>query len=341
MGGVVTIGIPTYNRSRLLAESMKSVLAQSRGDFVLLISDNASDDDTEAVVASFDDPRIRYSRSATNIGMDPNFNRVLELTETEYVVLLPDDDLLRPDYLEATLELIERSPEVGVVHTAFDIVDGDGEVVDSGRSLLETAEPVAIESGEQFLERSMLSSWTVCWSSALFRTSAIRAAGGLRPEHEPIADFSLLMRIALDWQVAYLNRPVAALRVHPDAYSAQVGTFARAGYTPRDSSPALLREQRSLFLADAALPEDRVRRYRALASAVYRHDTLKALRNRAGVEEDGRGATRELLRLARTDPRILVVGDTWLILGAQLGAKRVKARLGRGHASSNGDGTVG
>ena len=62
----VTVFIPTYNRARLLPEAIKSVLTQTYDDFKLVVSDNASDDSTPQVVASFDDPRLEYVRQPEN-----------------------------------------------------------------------------------------------------------------------------------------------------------------------------------------------------------------------------------------------------------------------------------
>ena len=69
----LTVGIPTYNRSGLLREAIESVLAQTFTDFRLIVSDNASDDDTPEVVRSFDDERIDYLRTERNIGPIGNF----------------------------------------------------------------------------------------------------------------------------------------------------------------------------------------------------------------------------------------------------------------------------
>ena len=95
----LTVGIPTYNRSGLLREAIESVLAQTFTDFRLIVSDNASDDDTAEVVRSFGDERIEYARSEHNIGAIGNFNRLIELADTEFLMLLPDDDFLYPDHL--------------------------------------------------------------------------------------------------------------------------------------------------------------------------------------------------------------------------------------------------
>ena len=69
-----------------------------------------------------------------------NFNRLIALTQTEFLMLLPDDDRLYPDYLGSVVEVLQRNPRVGAVHTAFDEIDIDSRVqnarqVTSGRTV--------------------------------------------------------------------------------------------------------------------------------------------------------------------------------------------------------------
>ena len=78
----VTVFIPTYNRARLLPEAIESVLAQTYDDFRLEVSDNASDDATPEVVASFDDPRLEYVRQPENLGLLGNHNWFLAAART-------------------------------------------------------------------------------------------------------------------------------------------------------------------------------------------------------------------------------------------------------------------
>ena len=108
----ITVCIPTYNRGHFLRESIQSVLDQTFSDFELLISDNASTDDTPEVVASFKDSRIRYYRQPANIGITPNWRFVVSMANTEFVAPLSDDDLYLPDHLAVALAVIDQYPEV-------------------------------------------------------------------------------------------------------------------------------------------------------------------------------------------------------------------------------------
>src|SRR5690242_9782613 len=124
----VTVALPTYNRSALLREALDSVLAQTFTDFVVVVSDNASTDETPDVVASYGDPRIVYRRQGRNIGWIANFNSALSGAETDYGIFLSDDDLLRPDLLARAVEVLDAHPGVGIFHSAFDIIDASGTV---------------------------------------------------------------------------------------------------------------------------------------------------------------------------------------------------------------------
>jgi len=327
----VTVGIPTFNRANWLRESMASVLSQTYPHFRLLVCDNASDDGTPETVASFNDSRIHYVRSDQNIGMNPNYNRVIELATTEFLLILPDDDLLYPDHLRSTVKVLEHHPRVGVVHTAFDRIDASSRIVEHARALVETQEPVSIESGDNYLERSMRSGWTVCWSSALFRTRALVDADGYRTEDEPMADFPLLRRIACDWDFASVSRSLAALRFHPEAATAALGTFTGDGYDLLDEQPRLHYNQRIRFLEETKIPPKRAKRYRSLAESTFRREKVETIVLRASAGAGWMATWSALAQLVREDVGILLVPAAWRLSAAQLGGRRAKRAARRIH----------
>jgi glycosyltransferase involved in cell wall biosynthesis len=98
-----TIGMPTYNRCDLLANALRAAVGQTYPELEILVCDNASTDRTPEVVRSSGD-RVRYHRSATNIGMWLNFAKTVELAEVEYFSWLQDDDLIHRDFVRRALE---------------------------------------------------------------------------------------------------------------------------------------------------------------------------------------------------------------------------------------------
>jgi glycosyltransferase involved in cell wall biosynthesis len=324
-GTDVTVGIPTRNRSGLLRKAIASVLRQSYRHFTLVVSDNASTDDTADVVCSFRDPRVVYRPLERNIGRPGNTNRLIELAETEFVVLLGDDDELLPDHLALTVEALKRWPTVGVAHTGCVIVDTLGNTLDPHARLINTKHATAFESGARFLKRSMRSAWTVCFSSATFRRAALLSGGGLRPEDGVIDDLPLLMRIATDWDFAYVNRPLAVMRAHTEASSSSLGLFTPNGFRSSRSLPDMLYEQRRSFLTDADLSEIHdVRRLARIAERTRRRDVLGHLSMRAttgdGVVETSRALGREIQR----DRRLALDPMTWRFVAGQLGGRRLR-----------------
>jgi glycosyltransferase involved in cell wall biosynthesis len=114
----------------MLGDAIRSVLDQSFTNFEVFVSDNASTDDTAEVVASFDDPRVRYVRNDTNLGPLANMSRGFALGEAPLVTILPDDDLMLPGCLERKVRLLEEDTRIGLVHSAYWLVHlGPGNAV--------------------------------------------------------------------------------------------------------------------------------------------------------------------------------------------------------------------
>lgn len=323
----VTVGIPTRNRSRQLRKAIASVLEQSYRRFALVVSDNASDDDTADVVASFHDRRLVYRPLERNIGRCANFNRLIGLAETEFVVLLGDDDELHRDHLALTLDALKRRPAVGLAHTGCVIVDADGNTLVPHARLIKTRSPLVFESGAEFLDRSMRSGWTVCLSSATFRRSALLSGGGPRPEDGVIDDLPQLMRIAAaGWDFAYLNRPLAVLAAHTEASSSSLGSFTANGYRSSRAVPDMLYGHRRGFIVEAELPQPTKRRLARLAERTYRRDRLGHLSMRARGGDGHAEVFRALGAEIRRDRRLAIDPLTLRFVIGQLGARRVRDR---------------
>jgi glycosyltransferase involved in cell wall biosynthesis len=108
----VGIGIPTFNRATTLERAMRSVLAQTHSNLELIVSDDASNDDTETLCRRIEaeDSRVRYMRQVPNIGQLPNFNILYDAFRSPYVMVLADDDWLEPDYLRRCLLALQEDP---------------------------------------------------------------------------------------------------------------------------------------------------------------------------------------------------------------------------------------
>jgi glycosyltransferase involved in cell wall biosynthesis len=116
-GPLVSIGVPTYNRADKLRHSIEFILAQDYSNIEVVISDNASTDDTPALCEQLcrRDNRIRYTRQKTNVGPIANYMAVLQAASGEMYMALADDDWLAPNYVSSCLETLLSNPDVVLV----------------------------------------------------------------------------------------------------------------------------------------------------------------------------------------------------------------------------------
>ena len=112
----VSIGVPVYNGEGYVKGAIDSLLAQTFDDFELIISDNASTDNTEQICRDYAerDPRIRYIRQSENIGPGANFKFVLDQAVGRYFMWAAADDRREPCFLEMTVRVLEEDPRVGL-----------------------------------------------------------------------------------------------------------------------------------------------------------------------------------------------------------------------------------
>lgn len=107
---LLTIAIPTYNRSRCLSESLEALAPQLTGESCveLIISDNASSDETPAVVREYEKRglKLQYLRNQVNLGCDANFLQCFEQANGKYLWLVGDDDIVVPGGLGRILQML-------------------------------------------------------------------------------------------------------------------------------------------------------------------------------------------------------------------------------------------
>lgn len=130
-GPLVSIGVPVYNGEKYLRRALDSLLAQNYPKIELIVSDNASTDNTQAICREYAavDSRLCYYRNEANIGMLSNFAKVLRLAGGAYFMWAAADDYWAPDFVLTMINELERHPEAGVAMSAVDLVDEESALV--------------------------------------------------------------------------------------------------------------------------------------------------------------------------------------------------------------------
>jgi glycosyltransferase involved in cell wall biosynthesis len=175
----LTIGIPTYNRSDFLKDSIESIACQMASleeDVEILVCDNASTDATSEVVQALQAKYpnlITYHRNTENLGYDRNVDAVFKHARASYVWLLGDDDVHLPHSLSTMLQAFEAYPEAKVYLANFSFYDEDMETcIGSGADVLqgrmfqpETKDDFIIHSNARYASLSALCISRQAWNT--------------------------------------------------------------------------------------------------------------------------------------------------------------------------------
>lgn len=128
----ISIGLPVYNGERYIREAIDSILSQTFEDFELIISDNASTDETESICRDYasQDNRIKYYRNQENLGAARNYNRVFELSTGEYFKWAAHDDICAPEFLEKCLQILDSDSSIVLCYPRTKLIDEQSNVIE-------------------------------------------------------------------------------------------------------------------------------------------------------------------------------------------------------------------
>ena len=289
----IFIGIPTVNRPDLVRETIASIMAQSFTDFRVVVSDNASPPaiaaDVAAFVSGLGDARIRFVGQPVNAG-EYGQGRYLfaeaEKAGADYFMILHDDDLAAPDYLERALGALDARPEVGLFIANPQLMDRNGQPNDVWTRTYLDHHGRSRHPGGIFdvLDQHMAHGFTPI-SGTVFRTSAIREAGLTDPDCTGNYPFECNVVLRLGdrgvkgW---FCPEPLLLLRYHEDS----LRVYARLL-----DNPVMVEMTRRLFERRRYRGRNELRR-RVLVSRFRRADAMLRLRegNLAGCRAELAGA---------------------------------------------------
>lgn len=123
---LVSVITPTYNRPEYLKQALTSAVNQTYRNIEIIVSDNCSPQDPQAIVESFNDPRIRYYRNSSNLGMLVNTIQTFKYARGKYVASLLDDDMWEPDYLAKLVPLLEENSNLALAFCDHYMMNSSG-----------------------------------------------------------------------------------------------------------------------------------------------------------------------------------------------------------------------
>ncbi len=251
MQPLVTVIIPTYNRGRMLAEALASVMAQTFRDFQVVVVDDGSDEDLRPVVEPFGDA-VRHLRTQRG-GAARARNAGIDAARTDLLAFLDSDDLWLPEHLARTVAVLRDRPEVVLAYHDTLAVDQAGRPAPLRRRRPRPGGSVT---------EALFAYDFVPTPSVVCRRQALLQVGGFDPAVVPSEDYDLWLRMSLLGQFACVDDPLMLRRRH-------AGNISRQHKARNETVRAVLKER--FWRRPAARPAIRESHARAvLAKAFYR-----------------------------------------------------------------------
>jgi glycosyltransferase involved in cell wall biosynthesis len=225
---ILTIGIPTFNNSTTIEETIASLKNQSFSNWECFVTDDSQDEltYTAAERAIAGDKRFTLIKNPQRLGAAANWNQTLNLANGEYFKLLCADDILNRSALELQLAALDSNPDAVVCTGKRSIINSSGRIVIKQRGIStngllidrsQTAK-MFIEAGTNVFGEP---------SFALFRTKSLKDAGGFNPQWSYLIDLVSYLEALKSGSLIALDENLGAFRISSDSWSASLAKAQR------------------------------------------------------------------------------------------------------------------
>ncbi len=203
---LVSVVVSVYNGAQFIAEAIQSILDQSFRDFELIVVDDASIDNSQKVIASFSDPRIRLLINEQNLGLARSLNKGIAAANGKYIARQDADDVSVPNRLQIQIEYLESHSDTVIVGSSVKTINEYGKVDGLWPAYLCDVD----------IKWRLLFGTSFVHSSVVMRRSALDRVGlySIEPQFCYVEDYELWSRICASGQCANISSPLLNYRVN-------------------------------------------------------------------------------------------------------------------------------
>jgi len=215
----VSVVVPAYERASVLGRAVDSALAQTTDDLEVVVVDDGSTDDTRAVVAGYDDPRVRYVAHERNRGVSAARNTGVEAARGDYVAFLDSDDEWLAGKLERQLAAIAERGD-GWIGAYCEVLPADPSPVSRALAALSRRfrRDGAREGGRELAESLLrMQVFMSPGSTLVVERDAVLAAGGFDESLSIYEDWDLVLRVLSRGRIAHVPDPLVVVHQSGDA----------------------------------------------------------------------------------------------------------------------------
>ena len=225
---MVSILIPAYNREKYIEATVRSAMTQTYENIEIIVVDNCSTDGTWAILQQLaaKDSRIKLFQNPENIGPMRNWKRCVDEASGDYGKIVWSDDLIAPEFIEATLPFLEEHPDVGFAYTGVEIFDDENDHKNNAGYIGETG----LYNSKEYIDNIIIGNdYPLSPGCAIFRLNDLKKNMLLDIPNKASSDFSMLaigndllifLLTAAEYkQFAFINQKLSFFRVHSDSIS--------------------------------------------------------------------------------------------------------------------------
>lgn len=202
-----------YNGEDFVGEAVDSILAQTFDDFELIVINDGSTDDTAAVLASYEDPRVQIF-AQSNQGIPKSRNRALQHARGQYIAVLDADDIAHPARLARQVDCLDAHAEVVALGSGYKQVD----------VLRDRTFRIIPPTADGAIRRAMITGNPICHSSVMMRRSALERVGSYDERFHYSQDYELWSRLAQVGELRNLPEVLVTRRYHSRSVSNNLTT---------------------------------------------------------------------------------------------------------------------
>ena len=211
-GPLVSVGIPTYNRSTIVGDAIEHILKQSYDNLELIIYNDGSTDETTSVVKSFKDRRIQFIDCYRNKGQPYPLNKLLSLANGKYFIYLGDHDIFHRDLLKKCVTALEENTAAAFVMPGLGWVAPDGQANYREIELPLKYFNVGYQFGSDYLLEDSKISY-MFHASCMFRIDSLEKIGKYYdPRYGIFSDVDLSLRLLAKFNFCYLKEILVTAR---------------------------------------------------------------------------------------------------------------------------------
>jgi glycosyltransferase involved in cell wall biosynthesis len=192
----VSVVIPTFNSSAMVKEAIQSVLSQTYRDFEVVVIDDGSTDNTEAVVRGFGEP-VRYFKQK-NQGVSAARNAGIQQSLGEYIAFLDSDDLWLPEKLAEEIPALDDDPKIGLVYCDWSVTSGD--------AVLQSSYLKDLPAASGYVFDDLIQSGFILTSGVVVRRACLDNVGDFDKSLAIAQDYDLWLRISYQWKAQLVNQ---------------------------------------------------------------------------------------------------------------------------------------